>query len=140
VYVAAGVWSAAFLPGLGVYGKSGAAFAFEGEAEGRIRPLGPGRQAVAFVRDPGTTHFSDGSAEREYTAEHDRQTLARAAGMGLTGPIQRYWGRRPYTPGGPVFEKLGSRTWLATGGRKLGTILGASFAGRLVQELQENST
>src|SRR5262249_27316473 len=56
VYVAAGVWCEQFLPGLGVYGKAGAAFAFSGEREGRIRPLAPGRQAVAFVRDRGTTH------------------------------------------------------------------------------------
>jgi hypothetical protein len=138
VYVAAGVWCEALLPGLGVYGKAGAAFAFAGETPGRVRPLGPGRQAVAFVRDPGMTHFSDGTAEREYTPDHDRQTLARAAALGLTEPVQRFWGRRPYAPGGPLFRKVGSRTWLATGGRKMGTILGASFARRLVQELQES--
>jgi hypothetical protein len=33
-----------------------------------------------------------------------------------------------------VFLKLGSRTWLATGGRKMGTIVGASFAWRLVED------
>ena len=54
--------------------------------------------------------------------------------MGLTDPIKRFWGRRPYTPGGPVFRKIAARTWLATGGRKMGTILGASFARRLVEE------
>ena len=134
VYVAAGVWCEQFLPGLGVYGKAGASFAFQGEREGRIRPITPGRQAIAFVRDPGTTHFSDGTAERVYTPEHDRQTLSRAAEMELTKPIKRFWGYRPYTPGGPLFKKLGNRTWLATGGRKLGTILGASFARRLVEE------
>jgi hypothetical protein len=135
VYVAAGVWSNQFFPNLDVYGKAGSAFVFPGERPGRIRPLGPGRQAIAFVRDGGTTHFSDGTAERDHTAEHDRQTLARAAALGLTGePVRRYWGRRPYVPGGPVFRKAGNRTWLATGGRKLGTLLGASFARRLVEE------
>src|SRR5438477_414520 len=114
----------------------GAALVVAGEREGRIRPLGPGRQALAFVRDAGSTYFSDGTAERAYTAEHDRATLARAAAQGLTEPVQRYWGRRPYTPGGPVFQKIGTRTWLATGGRKLGTLLGASYARRLVEELQ----
>ena len=70
-----------------------------------------------------------------HTADHDRQTLARAAAMGLAGePAGRLWGRRPYVPGGPVFRKVGRRTWVATGGRKLGTVLGASFAGRLVEE------
>ncbi len=135
VYVAAGVWCDQFLPGLGVYGKAGASFVFQGEREGHIRPVAHGRLAIAFVRDPGTTHFSDGTAEREYTPEHDRLTLERAASMGLTDePVTRYWGHRPYTPGGPVFRRLGQRTWLATGGRKMGTILGASFALRLVEE------
>ena len=135
VYVAAGVWCRRFLPGLGVYGKAGASFAFEGEREGRVRPLARGRQAVAFVRDPGTTHFSDGTAEREYTPHHERETLRQAAAMGLSGePTRRYWGYRPYTPGGPVFVKMANRTWLTTGGRKMGSILGAAYARRLVEE------
>src|SRR5262245_61097887 len=134
VYIAAGVWCEQFLPGLGVYGKAGSAFVFAGERPGRIRGVSHGRQAIAFVRDPGTTHFSDGTAERTYTAAHDRGTLERAATLGLDGPIQRLHGERPYTPGGPVFRKIGSRTWLATGGRKMGTLLGASFAQRLVEE------
>jgi glycine/D-amino acid oxidase-like deaminating enzyme len=135
VYVAAGVWCEHFRPGLGVYGKAGAAFVFPGEREGRMRQLGRGCQAIAFVRDPGTTYFSDGTAEREYTPDHDRATLERAAALGLTGePARRCWGRRPYTPGGPVFEQLSARTWLATGGRKMGTILGASCARRLVED------
>jgi glycine/D-amino acid oxidase-like deaminating enzyme len=135
VYVAAGVWCEQFFPGLGVYGKAGAAFIFPGERPGRIHPFAPGRQALAFVRDAGTTYFSDGTAERFYTPDHDRQTLARAAALGLTAePLGRLWGWRPYAPGGPVFRKVGNRTWLATGGRKLGTLLGASFARRLVEE------
>jgi glycine/D-amino acid oxidase-like deaminating enzyme len=135
VYVAAGVWCEQFLPGLGVYSRAGASFVFPGEREGRVRAVDRGRQALAFVRDPGTTYFSDGTAERDYTPEHDRQTLGRAAQMGLAGePAARFCGRRPYTPGGPVFRQLGRRTWLATGGRKMGTVLGASFARRLVEE------
>jgi len=134
VYIAAGVWCEQFLPGLGVTGKAGASFTFQGEREGRMRQVARSRQAVAFVRDPGCTYFSDGAAELHYTEEHDRQTLYRAADMGLTNPINRFWGRRPYTPGGPVFRKIAGRTWLATGGRKMGTILGASYARRLVEE------
>jgi glycine/D-amino acid oxidase-like deaminating enzyme len=134
VYVAAGIWCEQFLPGLGVYGKAGAAYVFEGEREGRIRELTRSRQAIAFVREPGTTHFTDGTAEREYTGEHDRLTVERAAALGLTGPpMKRYWGHRPYTPAGPVFRRIRARTWLATGGRKMGTIVGASFARRLVE-------
>ncbi len=136
VYVAAGSWSGEFLPGLHVSGRAGAAFVFAGEHDGRIRPIARGRQAIAFVRDRGTTYFSDGTAEQRYTPDHDRATLARAADLGLAEPIGRYWGRRPYTPGGPVFQKIGARTWLATGGRKMGTILGAACARRLVEELQ----
>jgi hypothetical protein len=136
VYIAAGVWSEEFLPGLGVYGKAGAAFVFPGAVTvARMNALSRGRQALAFERDPGTTYFSDGSAEREYTEEHEWKTLAEAAALDLTDrPLRRLWGVRPYVPGGPVFRKLGSRTWLATGGRKMGTILGASFARRLVEE------
>jgi glycine/D-amino acid oxidase-like deaminating enzyme len=135
VYVAAGVWCEQFLPGLHVRGKAGAAFVFPGERPARIRQVARSRQAVAFVRDPGTTHFSDGTAEEDYTPDHDRQSLRLAAELGLDGgPVARLWGRRPYTPGGPVFRQVGARTWLATGGRKMGTILGAAFARRLVEE------
>jgi glycine/D-amino acid oxidase-like deaminating enzyme len=89
---------------------------------------------MAFVRDPGCTHFSDGTAEIEYHAEHDRQSLEQARALGLTdAPIRRSWGRRPYTPGGPLFQQISPRTWLATGGRKMGTIMGAAFARRLVE-------
>jgi glycine/D-amino acid oxidase-like deaminating enzyme len=135
VYVAAGIWCEQFFPGLGVHGKAGASFIFPGERAGRIRHVARGRQAIAFVRDPGTTHFSDGTAERDYTQLHDAETLGRAIQIGLLRePIERHWGYRPYTPGGPVFRKVGARTWLATGGRKMGTILGAAFARRLVEE------
>ncbi len=135
IYVAAGVWSGQFLPGLTVSSKAGAAFAFAGEREGRIHTLGPGRQALVFVRDRGRTHFSDGTAECEYTHEHDRQSLQQAEQLGLTGsPLCRYWGRRPYTAGGPLFHQMGARTWLATGGRKIGTVVAASFARRLIED------
>lgn len=134
IYIAAGIWSGHFLPGLDVCGKAGAAFLFAGEREGRIRQAAANRQCLAFVRDPGTTYFSDGTAERIYTREHDRLSLGRAAEMGLIEPIERLWGQRPYTPRGPFFQQIASRTWLATGGRKMGTILGASFARRLVED------
>jgi len=135
VYIAAGVWSEQFLPGLGVYGKAGASFNFMGERAGRIRQLGRSRQAICFVRDPGQTFFSDGTAERDYALEHDRLSLERAAALGLTDkPVKRHWGYRPYVPGGPVFHRISGRTWLATGGRKMGTLLGAAFARRLVEQ------
>jgi glycine/D-amino acid oxidase-like deaminating enzyme len=134
VYVAAGVWCRDFRPELQLIGKAGAAFSFAGERPGQLRPLSRGRQAIAFVRDPGSTHFSDGTAESVYTDEHEQQSLSRAKEFGLEKPIRRYWGYRPYTPGGPVFMRLGERLWLGTGGRKMGTILAASFARRLVDE------
>jgi len=136
IYIAAGVWCPEFHPGLDVYGKAGAAFVFAGEHAPRIRPIAHGRQAIAFCRDPGTTHFSDGTAERSYSVDHDAQSLQRAANLGLTGePIRRLWGRRPYTPGGPVFLQLAERNWLATGTRKMGTVLGAAFAKRLIDNV-----
>jgi glycine/D-amino acid oxidase-like deaminating enzyme len=135
VYLAAGVWCGALVPGLRLLGKAGSSFVFAGERPGRTRPLARGRQAVAFARDPGETFFSDGTAERDYTPEHDKMSLERAAALGLTAaPLRRYHGFRPYTPDGPLFVKVASRAWLATGGRKMGTILGASFARRLVEE------
>jgi glycine/D-amino acid oxidase-like deaminating enzyme len=134
VYIAAGIWSGQFLPDLEVYGKAGAAFVFAGERDCQIRQAAANRQCLAFVRDRGTTYFGDGTAERVYTAGHDHLSLARAAEMGLTEPIQRLWGQRPYVPRGPYLGRIASRTWLATGGRKMGTILGASFARRLVED------
>jgi hypothetical protein len=134
VYVAAGVWCGRLVPDLEVYGKAGSAYLFPGESSGRIRRLEAGRQALRFVREAGLTYFSDGTAERDHTAEHDRRTLAQAAACGLTGEPVRLPGRRPYTPGGPVFRKIGERTVVATGGRKMGTVLAASFARRLIEE------
>jgi glycine/D-amino acid oxidase-like deaminating enzyme len=135
VYVAAGIWSNQFLPGLNVYSKAGSAFVFTRERPAKIRMLTPRRQAYAFVRDAGFTYFSDGTAEREYTPDHDRQSLARAADLGLTGPpAMRLWGCRPYVAKGPVCARMSHRSWLATGARKMGLILGASFASRLVDE------
>ncbi len=135
VYIATGVWSGGFLPGLEVKGKAGSSFIFGGERPGRVQPLSRGRQAFAFARDPGRTYFSDGTAEQDFTPEHDLQSLRRAADLGLTDePLRRIHGIRPYTPGGVFFQKIGTRTWLATGGRKMGTILGAACARRLVEE------
>src|SRR5262249_29873937 len=111
-YVAAGVWCERVLAGLGVYGKARAGLLFPGERDGQMRTVAPSGQPLAFVRTAGTTYFSDGTAEREYTSDHDRRTLARAATLGLTGqPVARLFGRRPYAPGGPVFLKVGARTW-----------------------------
>jgi glycine/D-amino acid oxidase-like deaminating enzyme len=135
VYVAAGVWCEALLPGAGIYGKAGAAFVFPGERPGRVRQLERGRQAVAFVRDPGATYFGDGTAEREYGATHEQRSLELAATLGLVEPCARLWGWRPYARGGLVFRRVGERTWVGSGGRKMGTVLGAYAAWRLGEEL-----
>jgi hypothetical protein len=78
--------------------------------------------------------FRDGTAERDYTDPHEHRTLERAAELGLTEPIARCRGWRPYASGGPLFKQVGSCTWVASGGRKMGTILGASFAQRLIDD------
>jgi len=139
VCIAAGVWCKQFVPDLEIYGKKGSSYGFaqkvSTKADGRIHPLGWGRQAIAFSRDAGSTFFMDGTAEQHWTAEHERQILARAASFGLTDPIRRYHGQRPYTPGGPILRQISDRTWLATGGRKLGTVFGAAFAHQLVERL-----
>ena len=138
VYVAAGVWSSRFAPDLDIIGKAGAAFRFAGETAARIS-LGErsGRHsALAFVREAGAAYFNDGTAEVDFGPENERRTLDRAGAMSLTDPIERLWGIRPYTRGGPVFRRLGARTWLATGGRKLGTLFGAVFARRLLEEMR----
>src|SRR5262249_53365650 len=69
IYIAAGVWSATIVPGLKITGKAGTSFIFDGERAGRIQALSRGRQAIAFVRDPGGTFFSDGTAEMHYTEQ-----------------------------------------------------------------------
>ena len=92
VYIAAGIWAGQFHDGLMVLGKAGASFLFADERPGRIRGIGPGRQAIAFARDAGRTFFSDGTAELDYTAGHDRQTLDHAAALGLTEPPIRVSG------------------------------------------------
>jgi len=144
VCIAAGVWCKRFVPGLEIQGKSGSSFTFAGteklpsDADGRIRPLAWGRQALVFTREAGNTYFTDGTADEHWTTEHDRQILARAATFGLTDPITRFHGQRPYTPGGPILRQISDRTWVATGGRKLGTLFGAAFAHRLVHKLLGN--
>ncbi len=135
LYIAAGIWCARLVPGLQVTGKAGSAFLFAGERDGRIHNVAYGRQAIAFAREPGLTWFGDGTAEQNYTAEHERLSLARAAALGLVAPpVRCLHGVRPYTAGGPTFRRVGKRTWVATGGRKMGTIFGAAFARRLVEE------
>ena len=133
VYIAAGVWSGGFLSGLAVTGKAGSSFIFGGESPGRVQPLSRGRQAYAFVRDPGTTYFSDGTAERDFTPEHDLQSLRRAADLGLPdGPLRRIHGIRPYTSGGVFFQKIGAN--LVGNGR---TEDGHGPGGRLWRRLVE---
>jgi len=104
IYVAAGIWSQSFLPSLQVHGRAGTSLIFFGERPGRITEIAHGRQAIAFVRDPGTTFFSDGTAERDFGPAHEHQTRERAVELGLSEePLVRIHGCRPYTPGGPVF-------------------------------------
>ena len=54
--------------------------------------------------------------------------------MGLTGPVRRLWGCRPYAREGPLFRKVGNSLWVASGGRKMGTVLAAWCARRLVED------
>ena len=90
------------------------------------------------VRKPKRTEFVRVHPSADYMVPcmllMERDTGSDTETYLVTPPVQRLWGYRPYVPGGPVFRKLGAHTWLATGGRKMGTILAASFARRLVEE------
>jgi hypothetical protein len=109
VYIAAGVWCGEFVPGLEVYGKAGSAYLFPGENSGRIRQLAYGRQALRFVRDPGATYFSDGTAERDHSAERTQ-----GCGCGVVGrmwPADRCFGSLATVPGRRRVGGRWARSW-----------------------------
>jgi len=72
-----------------------------------------------------------------YTHEHleIQKTLKRFIDDEINPHVDE-WEEAEIFPAHQVFKRLGERIWLATGGRKMGTILGASFALRLIDELR----
>jgi hypothetical protein len=138
VYVAAGIWTRHLVPQCPIVsGRYGAALLFRGGTVPRIETWAPYRQSLAFVRDAGSTYFSDGTAvvASSWGLQRIQETAGRAAEMGLTRHVDILAGARPYAAGGPWFARVGRRTWAATGGEKSGTVLGAAFAARLMREI-----
>lgn len=79
-----------------------------------------------------------GILEKNFTDEHRTRTRQRAKDMAcIEGGI--ITGIRPYTKGNNlgVFEKLGNRLYVSTGGAKNGTILGATHGLQLLKELSK---
>ncbi len=137
VYVAAGIWVSQLLPPMLVVPRWGSAYAFAKTAndqESKIVSLPQSRHAISFERDEGLMHFVDGTSAEIHTRANQQATLHCASDMGLYNPVMVWLGQKPYCQGGPVFDKLGSRLWVGTGGRQYGTVVAASFAKRLVEE------
>ena len=139
VYVAAGIWTGSLLRDVKVEGRGGLALQYGGEISPRMKLWAPYRQAMAFPRDSGKTYFSDGTAHKEYDRRrhyYDEATIGRAEELfSLRDPTERLFGYRPYCEGGLVFERPSQRLFVGTGGRKLGTLIGAYVAKKLVESL-----
>lgn len=103
VYVATGVWVAELLTDIEVRRKTGTTFTFAQQAEPVIWTWAPYKQALAFERDPGRAHFSDGTAilAKNYRPEvYQAATLARAREAGLSHVSGSHTGHRPYAQAG----------------------------------------
>lgn len=143
VLVATGVWANQLIPNLEpIQSKVGVAIIYKDEVE---KPLiwayAPYKQAIAFVRDPGTTWFGDGTAivMKNWDESRINKTVLRGAQLGLNQErIKQYIvGQRPFTrlPIG-IFKRVSPKTWVVTGGGKNGTILAAYYAQLFVEEIQ----
>lgn len=140
VVVAAGVWSQKLIPALPeIRALCGSAVIGEGKVSTpTIHVYAPYRQAVWFNRGKNETWFGDGTAiiKKNFNQEHKARTTERAESMaGITGDTVS--GQRPYVAGksGGLFEKLGNRLYVSTGGAKNGTILAAHNALQLLKAL-----
>jgi hypothetical protein len=93
---------------------------------------------VWFNRDENETWFGDGTSiiEKNFVQEHKDRTRERASEMAnIQGRI--ITGIRPYIKGDGLgfFQRLSNNLIVSTGGAKNGTILAASHAIRLLEEL-----
>ena len=142
VIVAAGVWTRDLLPKMPeIRGLVGSCIIGEGKVKTpTINVYAPYKQAVFFNRGENETWFGDGTSiiEKNFTDEHRTRTRQRAKDMAnIEGGI--ITGTRPYTKGNNlgVFEKLGNRLYVSTGGAKNGTILGATHGLQLLKGLSK---
>jgi hypothetical protein len=141
VVVAAGVWSKNLLSDRipDIRALAGCAIIGEGVIKTpTIHVYAPYRQAVFFSRERNETWFGDGTAimAKNYTDEHTVKSVGRAKDLAKTTgtPLVGY---RPYIKGlnNGLFEKLGNRLFVMTGGAKNGTILAASQTLQLLSSL-----
>lgn len=142
VLIATGVWANHLIPDLeSIASKVGAAIIYNYEIEEpRIWAYAPYKQAIAFVRDRGMTWFGDGTAIllKNWDESRITRTVLRGCHLELNQErVKRYIvGQRPFTrsPYG-IFKQVSPKTWVVTGGGKNGTILGAYYAQRFVEEI-----
>jgi len=142
VLVAAGIWSEQLLPGLmpPVKGIYGASLRFKGRVkQSQLDLFAPYKQAVAFNIAPNTVWMGDTTSliEKSWGEDAVNRTIERAQNwFNLRKPTRIDVGARPYVEGHPegYFNRVGPRTWVATGGAKNGTIIGAWHAERFVTE------
>ncbi len=143
VLIATGVWANYLASGIEqIRPKVGAAIIYNHEIEEpRISVYAPYKQAVSFVRDPGTTWFGDGTAILLKNWDSSRitdieQRARKWHGLGPERVKRVIVGQRPFTssPQG-VFKQISPKTWVVTGGGKNGTILAAYYAQKFVEAI-----
>lgn len=105
-----------------------------------LKPWAPYKQLMAFNRDVDTVWAGDGTSilPKNYTAEREQASFERIKrAVGFT-PTHRITGWRPMVVGqkSGVCAKIGSNTWVVTGGSKSGTIFAAIAANRLLKEIK----
>lgn len=135
VYVAAGVHAAA-LAGVPVTPRYGAALWFRKPAgyRPRVELWAPYRHQMTVLHGD-RAYFGDGNALKHWSPERLRQTRERAAAWFSGEPTQSCVGARPYCEGGPAFGELDDGVWVGSGLAKFGSLVGAAFARRLMEEL-----
>lgn len=121
---------------------AGTAFLYDGMKIEKpvLKTWAPYKQLMAFNRDRGTIWAGDGTSilPKNYTLEREQASFERIkAAVGFT-PTRRVTGWRPMVVGqkSGVCEKIGTFTWVVTGGSKNGTIFAAIAALRLVKEIK----
>jgi hypothetical protein len=137
VIVAAGVWTKSLLPQIpDMQTLCGSAILGTNNVKNTIHIIGPYKQAVWFNMGKDRSWFGDGTAiiEKNFSSEHQERTRERASTLaGIDGKMRT--GSRPYLKGGKLglFEKLGDRLFVSSGGAKNGTILAAEHSVRLMK-------
>lgn len=146
IVVAAGVWSKSLLGDLcpDLQPLVGAA-AFCDTTEKitpTIKPYAPYKQAVWLHHGKKTVWFGDGTSiqQKNFLNSHVDRTKGRCLEYTGLEPSRMVVGTRPYVKGSKVgvFERIGSRLFLSSGGAKNGTILAAHHAVTLAEHLKIN--